>query len=374
MLIRSQWHAYNLIRENDLLRAPAIRRVVQESANGSTSSSRVHVTLLLKVTSTDFDVQSSQLHVSGRVVEENKYVPLGGFHTIDLELNRQFTLSKADGWDSVAIEMLKEAVDTSSRAELWAVVMQEGLANICSITTHQTVLVQRVATTMPKKRAQSSDYDKSIAKFHQTLLDTLLRHLDLANQPEPKPLLLASPGFLAQNFYNYIKTVADTGTSKQLTALLPAITVTHSSNAHLSSLAEVLKSPAIMTKLRNTRFARETQLLDQFYESLRKDDGKAWYGPKEVEKCIEKGAVGRGGGVLLISNDLFRAKDVKERRKWVALVDKVKEEEGGEVRVLSSAHESGKRLEALGGIAAILTFPILELDEDEHEDEAMDGD
>jgi len=371
-----QWHAYNLIRENDLLRAPAIRRVVQESVNGSTSSTRVHITLLLKVTSTDFDAQSSQLHVSGRVAEENKYVPVGGFHTLDLELNRQFTLSKADGWDSVAVEMLKEAVDTSSRAELWAVVMQEGLANICSITTHQTVLVQRVAATMPKKRAQSSEYDKSMAKFHQMLLDTLLRHLDLANQPEPKPLLLASPGFLAQSFYNYIKTIAATGSNKQLTALLPVITVTHSSNAHLSSLAEVLKSPAIMTKLRNSRFARETQLLDQFYESLRKDDGKAWYGPKEVEKCVEKGAVGRGGGVLLISNDLFRAKDVKERRRWVALVDKVKEEEGGEVRVLSSAHESGKRLEALGGVAAILTYPILELDEDENEgeDEVMDAD
>lgn len=293
---------------------------------------------------------------------------MGGYHTLDLELNRQFTLSKADGWDSVAVEMLKEALDTTSRAELWAVVMQEGLANICYITTHQTVLVQRVTATIPKKRALSSDYDKAISKFHQTLLDTLLRHLDLPNQSEPRPLLLASPGFLAQSFYNYVKSVAQEGNNKSLSSMLPMVTVTHSSNAHLSSLAEVLKSPAVMNRLRNTRFARETQLLDQFYESLRRDDGKAWYGPKEVEKCVDKGAVGRGGGVLLISNDLFRAKDVKERKKWVALVDRVREEEGGEVRVLSSAHESGKRLEALGGVAALLTYPILDLDEEEEKE------
>ena len=48
--------------------------------------------------------------------------------------------------------------------------------------------------------------------------------------------------------------------------------------------------------------------------------------------------------------------------RWVKLVDEVRDQ-GGEVRVLSSMHESGKRLEALGGIAAILTYPIENLDE-----------
>ena len=295
-------------------------------------------------------------------------MPMHGYHTLDLELQRQFILEKADGWDSIAIQMLMESVNMQSRAELWAIVMQEGLANICYITEHQTKLVQRVTSSIPKKRGDTRDFDKATAKYHQTLLDTLLRHLDLKNNVDAKPLLLASPGFLAQNFYNYMKTVAQSSSNKPLISLLPLVTVTHSSSAHLSSLAEVLKSPAILNKLRNTRFARETQLLDTFYESLRKDDGRAWYGPKEVEKCVDKGAVGRGGGVLLISNELFRSQDVRERKRWVELVDKVREEEGGEVRVLSSAHESGKRLEALGGVAALLTFPILDLDDDEEID------
>jgi protein pelota len=36
---------------------------------------------------------------------------------------------------------------------------------------------------------------------------------------------------------------------------------------------------------------------------------------------------------------------------------------------LSSDHESGTRLEGLGGIAAILTFPLEDLDEDEDEEQ-----
>lgn len=134
----------------------------------------------------------------------------------------------------------------------------------------------------------------------------------------------------------------------------------------------MLKSPEVLVRLKDTKYARETRLMDEFMTSLRKDDGRAWYGPKEVEKAVEKGAVGRGGGVLLISNSLFRAQDVAVRRRWVGLVDRVKDVEGGEVRVLSSEHESGKRLEGLGGVAAILTFPLDDLDDDDVDDDLAD--
>lgn len=102
--------------------------------------------------------------------------------------------------------------------------------------------------------------------------------------------------------------------------------------------------------------------MDDFLDHLRKDTNKATYGPREVENAVDQGAVGRGGGVLIISNRLFRSQDVAERKRWVGLVDRVREIEGGEVRVLSSDHESGKRLDGLGGVAALLTFPVVEED------------
>jgi protein pelota len=70
---------------------------------------------------------------------------------------------------------------------------------------------------------------------------------------------------------------------------------------------------------------------------------------------------------------LFRAQNVKQRRRWVALVDRVRDVEGGEVRVLSSLHESGKRLEGLGGVAAILTYPLEDLDEEGDEGVGGEG-
>ncbi|GAB7363240.1 hypothetical protein MBLNU230_g3522t1 [Neophaeotheca triangularis] len=365
------WHAYNLIRPTDTLRASAVRKITTESATGSTSSQRVQMTLTIRVTQLDFDAQASQLHVSGRVSEENKHVKLGSHHTLDLELQRNFTLEKADGWDTIALDILKESINQDAKAELWAVVMQEGLANIVLITEYQRILRQRIEVSLPKKRAGSSDHEKRLQSFFQTTLDSLLRQIDLK---DPKPLLLASPGFTASTFQNFIKTQASTKADKLLSQFIPKITVAHSASGHLHSLSEVLASPAVTSRLSDTKFVRETQLIDRFLELLRADDAKAWYGPRECETAVERGAVGKGGGVLMISNSLFRSQEIKVRQRWVKLVDEVKDQ-GGEVRILSSMHESGKRLEDLGGIAVIMTYPIEELDEEVggEDDAGVDG-
>jgi protein pelota len=367
------WHAYNLIQPTDHIRAKAIRRISKEMGGGAVTSQRIALDLTIAVTSTDFDLASNELHVAGRIVSENEHVKMGSHHTLDLELNRKFTLEKVDGWDSVAVGMLTEACNTGSRAEMWAVVMGEGIANICLITEHQTVLRNRVEVSVPRKgKGHMEQHNKGLEKFHNTLLSTLQRDMEGAKRDaqteKTVPLLLASAGFYAQAFLQFIKESAVRSGNKFLQALVPSIVVAHSAGEHVHNLAEVLASPACTAKLSDAKFTRETALMDSFMKHMRLEDGRAAYGPREIERAVESGAVGRGGGVLLISNTLFRSHNLAERKRWVALVDRVKDVEGGEVRVLSSLHESGKRLEALGSIAAILTYPLEEMDEDEDED------
>ena len=365
------WFTYNLIRPSDLLRASALRRITTESATGSTSSTRVHINLLIRVEKLDFDTQSSQLHVSGRIIEETKYTKVGQWHTLDLELNRNFTLEKKDGWDSVARNLVKEACDPTKQADVWAVIMQEGLAHLAVLTGQRTVLRQKVETTVPKKRGmgKQGDHDKALEKFFQTTLDTLLRHVDLSAN---LPILVASPGFVAQAFVRFILDTATRTGNRPLMGQKGNFVVVHAASGYLHSLNEVLQSPEVLARLKDTKYARETKMMDTFMNLLYKDDGRTAYGRTEVEQAVEKGAVGRGGGILLISDSLFRAQDVETRRRWVSLVDRIRDTEGGEVRVLSGTHESGRQLEGLGGIAAILTFPLEYLaGEDEEEDEVL---
>ncbi|KAF4552562.1 eRF1 domain-containing protein [Elsinoe fawcettii] len=368
------WSAHNLLSPGDRLRASAIRRVTtQSSSTGSTVSQRVHTTLTLAISSLDFDARASELHVSGRVANENPYVKLGQFHTLDLELNRNFTLEKEDGWDSVALQTLKEACDTENRAEVWAVLIEEGLANLCVVSEGTTVVRQTVTTRMGDKTLPG--YGSAVERFFRKVLDTLVRAVDFA---ELKPVLVAGVGYTGQKFLSFVKDQAQktggkgrSGDGKELRALLEKIVLERATNASLGALKEVLASPGVQKRLSDTRFAKETGLLDKVFERMRKDDERVVYGPNEVIKAVDAGAVGRGGGVLLISDELFRSLEIGERKKWVALVDRVRDREGGEVRVLSSMHESGNRLKGVGGVAALLTFPMF--DEDELEGGAVQG-
>lgn len=51
--------------------------------------------------------------MKGRNVEENQYIKMGAYHTVDLELNRKFTIFK-EQWDSVTIERVETACDPAA--------------------------------------------------------------------------------------------------------------------------------------------------------------------------------------------------------------------------------------------------------------------
>lgn len=164
------WHAYNLVQPGDTVRAATIRKVQTESSTGSTTSNRVKTTLTLEVESTDFDTQACVLRIKGRNMEENEYVKLRAYHTIDIELNRKFTLSKSE-WDTISIERLQLACDASQSSELAAVIMQEGLAHICLVCPSMTITRQKVEHTIPRKRKGNlSQHEKSMSKFFDQII------------------------------------------------------------------------------------------------------------------------------------------------------------------------------------------------------------
>lgn len=371
------WHAYNLILPSDHVTAYGSHRVTTESSTGSTVSNRVYTQFTIRVKSIDFDPGASELHLSGQIVKENSFARLGQHQTLHLKVSDHFTLEKKDDWDTVTLEVLRELTDRRKRAEkstvVMAVVMQEGLANICAVTDHRTILKQRINVAIPRKRqGGTSAQDERMTKFFDQTLTALLRH---ANMESEQPILLASPGFTAAGFLSYI--LSDKASNNHnITASLrdnkSKFIVAHSSSGHLHALYEVMKSPEILGRIHHTKFAHHARVMDEFMTLLRRDDGWAWYGPGEVRRAVERGAVGKGGGKLLISLGLFRATDLDTRKRYVGLVESVRDY-GGDVLIFSDEGEAGKKLVDLGGVAAVLTFPLEDLEEPEPEQEEGGG-
>lgn len=354
------WHAYNLINNEDKLRSSSIRRIKTETSAGLTSTSRVHFTLTIAVKSLDFDTQASVLRVKGTNIEENQYIKMGAYHTIDLELNQKFTIYKNE-WDSVSLERIEEACDPTKTADLAAVVMQEGLANVCLITPSMTLVKAKIEMNIPRKRKGFCvNHDKSMDKFYERIIQAFLTHI---NFDVVRAIIIASPGFLKDQFFDFMNSYAIRTTNKILLDNKQKFLLVHSASGFKHSLKEIFEEPNLANKLSDTKALGEIKALDSFYQMLKNEPSRAFYGYKHVEKANEADAI----DVLLISDSLFRSKELSERKKYVSIVDKVKEN-NGQVKIFSSLHVSGEQLMQLTGIAAILRFPMSELEDDELDD------
>ncbi len=245
-------------------------RVQKTSATGSTESQRVRVNLTLQVGRVDFsssaapattdasttsDASSSAntstaaLHISGRVTAENQHVKLGAHHTLDIEANRDVRIEKADGWDSIALARVEEAIVPGRGAEVGAVVCGEGTAAFCLLSEHMTLVTHRISVSIPRKAVASgaSQHEKALLKFYGSIYDAFIRHIPYANVGL-KAIVIASPGWVRDSVFTHMMEEATKRGDKVLQKALREKTIkVHISSPHVHSLVEVLKSPEVRT-------------------------------------------------------------------------------------------------------------------------------
>jgi protein pelota len=126
---------------------------------------------------------------------------MGAYHTLDLEMNRKFMLSKPE-WDSISLERVDTACDVSQNADVAAVIMQDGLAHICLITASMTLVRSKIDVAIPRKRKGNiQQHEKGLNKFYDAVIQGILRHV---NFEVVKCCLIASPGFVKDQFFEYM--------------------------------------------------------------------------------------------------------------------------------------------------------------------------
>lgn len=349
------WLAYNLIAQGDKVMAVTVRKVLRETASGARDAERVKLKLEISVEVVEYDKEGSVLRMRGKNILENEHVKIGQFHTLEIDLHRPFVLRKAL-WDSLALDILHQASDPTASADLAVVLMQEGLAHIFLVGRSVTITRSRIETSIPRKHGPAvAGYEAALNKFFENVLQAFLKHIDFNIV---RCAVIASPGFTKDQFHRHLLLEAERRELRPIIENKSRIILVHTSSGYKHSLREVLDAPNIMNMIKDTKAAEEVRALKEFFNMLSNDPARACYGPKHVEVAHEQMAV----QTLLITDDLFRSSDVATRKKYVNLVESVKDM-GGTAYVFSSMHVSGEQLGQLTGIAAILRFPLPELED-----------
>jgi len=184
-----------------------------------------------------------------------------------------------------------------------------------------------------------------------------------------KCCLLGSPGFVKDDFFQYMLEECVKREDRDLIENKSKFVLCKASSGHKHALEEVFSDAKIMSQLQDTSVAKEVAVLHRFLRLMDTDPDRAYYGYAHVQRAQEHAAIDS----LLVTDQLFRASNVPTRRKYVRLVEQVREG-GGQVFIFSSMHVSGQQLHQVSGVAAILRYPLPEIEEEVSEEDDDDDD
>ena len=273
--------------------------------------------LAVKAEKFEVDLVAGCLRVNGKNIKENKYVKvkwklldcymsillnhvqLGSYHTLELECERFFKLTKSS-WDSLSLEIIRQSTSDAGKYDVVAVLLQEASAYICTVTGESTLRVlKKIEENLPKKRIGSA-FEKGIEKFYSNVIDGLLESFELKFL---KAIILASPGQFRDEIYKRLMDLAVKDESKKfINENKSKFVKIQVQSGQLPALEEALKEPRIASLLEGTKTAVEAKLLDTFHKMDKNSEGMTEFGWDAVSKAAKLGAVKN----LLLSDSLFR--------------------------------------------------------------------
>ncbi len=327
------WHLAHLIDPGDMLRAKTHRKM-------KIGDEQVKKTLSLTIEAETVELSDAgqALRINGRVKEAPEDVPLNSYHALSLEKGTEFQLQKVQ-W----LEYQKKKLEEAARKKyLYLLCLLDREEALFALTRQQGYkILVKLQGEAQKKRLKAEKAKAAAAKDFQA---EIIKALDVyAGRYAPERIILASPAFFKEELYaklpQEIKRQAVQATCSDVSE---------------RALDEVLRQPELKEVLQASRFREEQLAVDELLLEIRKDSGLAVYGWEEVQKAAEHGAV-----QSLLLTDTF----IKKRRlenAFAAVDDSMKKAEQmqGAIHIISSTHEGGRKLDGLGGIAAVLRYKL----------------
>lgn len=326
------WYLSHIIELNDFVKGKTLRKIIFGKKEEKRSSIRKAVFAKIKVEKIDMS-EFSDLRISGTIIEAPEEIPKGSYHTFNLEQGSIITIIK-EKWLKYHLDKLKESTKPISNILICIMDREEAVFALLKKTGY--AILSRLKGNVIKKAVEEfikgSFYEEIIKK---------IREYDVRYNFQS--IILASPSFWKEDL---IKELKDENLKKK-------IILATCSSVDESSISEVLKRQETQSALKQDRIAKETNLVEELLLNIKKND-KAAYGIKEVELAINSGAVDK----LLITDNFI--KKIRNENKYYLIDELMKKTDQmkGEITIISSEHDAGRRLDGLGGIGAILRYKL----------------
>ncbi|MBI2548342.1 mRNA surveillance protein pelota [Candidatus Woesearchaeota archaeon] len=292
------------------------------------------VTLTIHAAKVEFHPSATILRVSGKILEGPEDVPRGSYHTINVE-EQSIVVIQKEKWLTYQIERLGEATKAKHPKILILVLdREEALFALMKPSGYQ--LLSSIKGEVQRKRIS----EQKKGSFYADLLKLIVEY---DTRYKLDKIIIGSPAFWKEDL---LKELKDSECRKK-------IILATCSDAGEHGIQEVLKRPETQHALHEDRISKEMTLVEQLLQEISKDKLAA-YGITETAAAVDAGAV----QTLLITDSFIQHARQKGTYEAIDQLLKMTDAAKGEIMMVSNDHEGGKKLDGLGGIAALLRWKL----------------
>jgi len=335
------WVLYNVIGTGDRVYAKTQREVrLSERYDKPEKGRRITVYLGLKVNKVLWDRILNRLRVHGVIVDApEKLEAKGSHHTIKVELNKPLTIVK-DSWPQYQLDRLKKAEKAGVSPLIITSIDDEGYCIAVLRHFRLEVKAEEKVTLPGKGRAEWR------AHAIRNLFRSAHQSLRAVWREDRNPIVILGLGFIKDDFIKYLKAEDEEVASH-------IIDVKGVNSTGVSAINEALRSGILKKALKDLRVAEEIEVVEEVLRRIGKGRSDVAYGLTDVERAALAGAVEK----LVLTDERLREVEDEERRRLEDLMTNV-ERRKGRIVLVSTGHEAGLKLKSLGGVAALLRFPL----------------
>jgi len=327
------WYLSNIIDKNDFIKGKTIRKIkIGEKEQRNVKIIKKPVFLKLQTEKIEFS--SDYLRISGKITESPEDIPHGSYHTFNLEENSVITIIK-EKWLKFQLDKLKEA-SQEKIAKILIVVLDREDSLFALMQKKGYKLLTKLKGDVIKKAVEEN-------KKSNFYLDIINQIKDYDKRYSFSKIIIASPIFWKEEL---IKELKDDELKKK-------IIQASCSSADSNGINEVLKRPETQEALKQDRISKEINLVEELLKEISKNN-LAVYGLKQTKEAVNAGAVKS----LILTDSFIQKQREKENYEEIDLMLKTTESIKGEVNIISSDHDGGKKLDGLGGVGAILRYKL----------------
>lgn len=325
------WCLANIISKGDIIKSRTARKIrIETSSERGAATQKKTFVLALQVEKTE--LKESQLRVSGKITEAPDDVPRGSYHTINIDENTTFSLTKQNLLHYQLNQLKEQSRERQTSIMIVAIDREE--AAFALLKKYGYKMLSEIKGDVEKKYARQQlpkeFYGEVIRQVEEYVRQYRIQHL-----------ILGSIAFWKDELY------------KRLNPELKKITILAAcSTSGENAINELLKREELRQALKEERAARELNLVEELLREISKEQNYA-YGLKDVAAAIESGAI----KTLLVSQNLIRKQLEKDRFSELNELMQKAERQQGEVAIITTK-EAQKQLDGLGGIAAMLRFKL----------------